>query len=309
VFAYCLLLCLLFSKFAYGNQDIIIISSSGAPVYQQTVEVINQTLAQGNLLQNRVIQPFTIEQLEEQDATHPTRGPKALVITIGSAAADYATQHFIGSPIICGFITRNAFAAITSKLQTPSNITAVYMDQSLQRLFNLATLLRDNQPSYKIGMLSQNTEALKHLTNGKKRQDIEIQSAMLDKNKNPMKVIEPLMKTSDVFIVRPNTSLFNRLVAKLVLQLSMRHKTPVIGFSKNYAQAGALLSLYSSPEDIGKDTANMINHWLRSPEQALPEPQEGSNFSIATNHRIAKKMAMPIDADTLSLELQNMEGK
>ena len=185
------------------------------------------------------------------------------------------------------------------------------MDQSLSRLLNLATLLNIKQTPLKIGMVNQNILELEKSTGkaGLLTADIEVNTASLQKNDNPMKVIGTLMKTSDVFIVRPNTSLFNRLVAKLVLQLSMRHKIPVIGFSKNYSQAGALLSLYATPEDIGLDTANALYSWLASSEQRMPKPKAGLSFSIAINPHIAEKMGIALIANELENELRNKEGK
>lgn len=309
--AYSLLLCLWFSNLVYADHNIVIISSSRAAIYQQTVTAFEQSLAHRELLKIHTLNQFVLDDLNEKDNILLGKGTKAVVVTVGSAAADYAIRHFVDTPIICGFITRNAFAAITSKRPSDNPVTAVFMDQPLSRLLNLASLLKKDQSPFKIGLLSQNTLADQDSANkaGFSTKDIEIESAMLVKDSNPVKIIEPLMKASDIFIVRPNTSLFNRLVAKLVLQLSMRYKTPVIGFSKNYAQAGALLSLYSSPEDIGVDIANIVDTWLRSKGQTMPAPSEGLNFSIEINQHVAKKMAATPDAEKLHSELQRKEGK
>jgi len=306
--AWCLLLFLCFGKAAYGKQKFIVISSSEASIYQQAVTTFEQDITQSGLLSTYSLVHFQLEALKKNNSLAITTEGDT-IITIGSAAADYASRHFAGTPILCGFITRNAFAAIISKQPENPTITAVFMDQSLTRLLNLANLLRTDQSPFKIGLLSQSTETSKTLSNqaNHSAKDTLVELASLQAGNNPMNVIKPLMKVSDIFIVRPNTSLFNRLVAKLVLQLSMRYKTPVIGFSKNYAQAGALLSLYASPEDIGKDTARSLEQWLASPESKMPEASEGQAFSIVINPHIAAKMAMQLAPEELILELHRME--
>jgi len=305
-----LLLFLGFCNFALGNQKIIVISSSEASVYQQAVTAIEQGVAQSDLLSTYSLSHFQLDALKKNNTLAMATEGDA-IITIGSAAADYASRHFTGLPILCGFITRNAFSAITSKFPENPTISAVFIDQSLNRLLNLASLLREDQSPFKIGLLSQSTQAIKTLSDQANHsdKDILVELATLQAGNNPMNVIKPLMKASDIFIVRPNTSLFNRLVAKLVLQLSMRYKTPVIGFSKNYAQAGALLSLYASPEDIGKDTAKRLEQWLATPEKKMPKASEGQTFSIAVNPHIAAKMSVQLAPEKLQLELHRMEEK
>ena len=305
----CLCPCLLFGELAYAEKNIVVISSSNATVYQQAYTAFEEDLERRGLLETYTLNRFQLGDINKT-ALFEVKGT-ASVLTIGSAAASYAIQHYVDTPIICTFITRNAFTSIAAKFPLKKNLSAVFIDQSLSRLLNLASLLGVKQSALKVGMLNQNPLELDKSTgNGRfLGGNIEVKSASLQKNDNPMKVIEALMMTSDIVIVRPNTSLFNRLVAKLVLQLSMRHKTPVIGFSKKYAQAGALLSVYASPEDIGMDAAKTLNNWLPLAGHTMPESKEGSNFSIVVNHHVAKKMGITPNAKELKNELQKMEGK
>jgi len=305
-----LLLFMGFCNFAFGNQKLIVISSSEASVYQQAVRAFEQGVAQSDFLSTYSLSYFQLDALKKNNKIASAAEGDA-IITIGSAAADYASRHFTGIPILCGFITRNAFSAITSKNPGNPTISAVFIDQSFNRLLNLASLLREDQSPFKIGLLSQSTQAIKNLSNQANHSDKDmlVELATLQAGNNPMNVIKPLMQASDIFIVRPNTSLFNRLVAKLVLQLSMRYRTPVIGFSKNYAQAGALLSLYASPEDIGADTAKNLEQWLAAPGKETPEASEGKTFSIVVNPHIAAKMSVQLAPEKLKVDLRRMEEK
>jgi len=332
--AVCFIVFVCFAHSAWADQAIVIISSSGAPVYKRTVDTIDAQLSAEGLSSRYRLQRLRLDRGIDLEASELMQSP-ALIITVGSAAAAFALEHFPERPVICSFITRSAFASISERvLPTGNSVTALYVDQPITRLLKLASLLRAEQSPYKISMLSQRSMAQLGLASdgGGILNDSQINSLILSKDDNPIKKLEPLMKNSDVFIVRPNTSLFNRLVAKLVLQLSMRYKTPVIGFSKKYADAGSMLSLYASPEDIGRDAAKAIavqlsaNNEVNSPaNSAASQPvispknqaispvinkhREGSEFSIVVNQRIARKMGFKLEAKQLKHRLQKLEAE
>jgi len=305
-------LSLWWSDIACAGQKIIVITSSALPAYQRAATALEEQMEKTGLSSSYTTDFWSLDEAKANAAITPVIKRQDLVIVaIGSAASDYAVHHFVDSLIICSFITRNAFDTIGADLPSNNTVTAVFIDQSIERLIRMSTLLRKNQSPYKIGLLGQGVLPDQYMMTGAAgtAQDIEVNARVLSLNENPIKQIEPIMKDSHVFIIRPNTSLFNRLVAKLVLQLSMRYKTPVIGFSEKYAKAGALLSLYASPENIGIDTSNLLNEWLYSPLKLKPAARDGKEFSLVINHRIARKLAMVLNAEQLKSALQKMEEK
>jgi ABC-type uncharacterized transport system substrate-binding protein len=308
-FVITLLSCLLFSQFVFAEQKIVLISSSNSTVYHKALSAFKTDLNKTASLKSYSIKSLLLKDI--QSSEYPSAQAGTVVVTIGSAAANYAISHFENTPILFGFITRSAYESLIAKSPPRADLTAVFIDQPLDRLLNLASLMKRDQSPFRVGILNQNLSKLKNSkdTNRFLTTDIDVTAATLAKQDNPMKTIQSLMRTSDIFIVRPNTSLFNRLTAKLVLQLSMRYKTPVIGFSKNYAQAGALLSLYASPEDIGSDIADTLDQWLNAPEHLISGPKEGSSFSVEVNRHIAKKMNIDLDLDQLERDLRRMEGQ
>lgn len=295
---------------ASASQNIIVISSSSLPAYQQAGKALGRQLQKNGLSSIYPTQFLLLDEITAKAAASVNTGD-TVVVTIGSAAADYAVRHFVDALIICSFITRNAFAAISADLPATHTVTAVFIDQPIKRLIKLSMLLRKDQSPYQIGLLSQRALPVQNIVNELSEPDyiLEVNAKTLSLDENPIRQIEPIMKSSDVFIIRPDTSLFNRLVAKLVLQLSMRYKTPVIGFSQKYAKAGALLSLYASPENIGQDTGNLLNEWLRVPLRLMPVPRDGEQFSLVVNQRIARKLGIEINPEELTAILQNTGGK
>jgi len=306
-----LFLSLCWTEITFASQKIIVITSSELPAYQLAATTLGRQLAENGSSSAYTTEFWLLNEVKAKGTAATMTEKNSVIVTVGSAAADYAVHNFVDSQIVCSFITRNAFNTITADASAENAITAVFIDQPIKRLIRMSTLIRKDQSPYKIGMLSQKFLAEPSLLNegATANNDIEINSATLLLTGNPIKQIEPLMKNSDVFIVRPNTSLFNRLVAKLVLQLSMRYKTPVIGFSEKYAKAGALLSLYASPENIGVDTGIILSEWIGASPNSMPAPRDGREFSLVINPRIARKLRMELDAEQLQSMLKKKEGK
>jgi len=305
-----LLLTILWSNIAAAGQNIVVITSSALPAYQRAAKALERQMALNGMSSSFTTDFWSLEEAKAVAATVNKR-QDAVFVAIGSAAADFAVHHFVDSVVICSFITRNAFETIGADLPASNTVSAIFIDQPIERLIKMSSLLKKDQTPIKIGMLSQNTLPVQSIVSkaAARGLNIEINTRTLSLTENPLKQIEPIMKNSDVFIIRPNTSLFNRLVAKLVLQLSMRYKTPVIGFSEKYAKAGALLSLYASPENIGQDAAKLLTEWLLSPQNSLPVARDGSEFTLVINHRIARKLAMRLDDEQLKAALLKMEGQ
>ena len=290
-------------------KTVVIISASNSPVYEQAIVALKKQLNENQLLLTHTFHHTTLESLINNHNPSSQWQQADLIVSIGSSAAKYVINNINDVPIFCSFITRNAFNAISTMRKSKNPLSAIFMDQPLPRLIKLSTLLQRGQSPFKIGMLTHSSlsaydSAVSHQFSNN---NVEIKSTTLSINESPIKKIEPLMKASDVFIVRPNISFYNRLLAKLVLQLSMRHKTPVIGFSKSYTNAGALISLHSSPADIGIDTANNISRWLLSDTPILAAPKYGQQYSIIVNQHVAKRQNIIVTSEDLHSKLQSLE--
>jgi len=84
------------------------------------------------------------------------------------------------------------------------------------------------------------------------------QTLIIDAGKNPVRQLDPIIKQSDVFIPVADSHLINVTTAKWILQLSYRYRVPVIGYSSNFVDAGALASVYSSAEGVAKQTLELL---------------------------------------------------
>jgi ABC-type uncharacterized transport system substrate-binding protein len=281
------------------------LSSSSSPVYQQVVRTFQNELPKKNSAIEYRFSQYNVKEIQKSKSNNHLWQHADMIVTVGSLAAKYAANNIFNTPIICGYLTRNSFQSIVSDGQKSEHISAVFIDQPDERLIGLASLLQVSKPPYKIALLGDAESSnlpMYERTGG----DVIVTAGELAVDDNPVKKIEALMKSNDVFIVKPSARHFNRLAAKLVLQLSMKYKVAVIGFSKKYANAGALLSLYATPVDAGGDLASTTIDFINT---GLSDRKSGKHFSITVNNKIAGRQGLSLDADNLQSALERQEGE
>ena len=95
----------------------------------------------------------------------------------------------------------------------------------------------------------------------------------------------------------PRRAIYNRDSLKGVLLTSYRNRKPAISYSPAHVKSGALASIYSSPVDIGRHLAQLINQKLKNPDARLPEYQYARFYSIATNRKIARALGIQLPGE------------
>jgi ABC-type uncharacterized transport system substrate-binding protein len=78
-----------------------------------------------------------------------------------------------------------------------------------------------------------------------------------------------------------------------LLLTSFRARVPVVGFSSAYARAGAVMSLYSSPDQIARQAADAVNQWMR--DRNWPHPQHPRHFTVSVNAHVARSLGLKMD--------------
>ena len=125
-----------------------------------------------------------------------------------------------------------------------------------------------------------------------------IQRVRIEESDNPIRLLDPFFSSADAFVPLPHPGSIDRNHAKWILYLASRHRKPVIGFSSRYVDAGALASIFASPEDIVAETVEIIAKWNLLKESPKPWARPGDRFSIKTNPKIARFLRIQIPGET-----------
>jgi len=277
-----------------AGSDIVLLLSSDALPYREVEQGIRATLFERS---DRItISSLTLDTLLK-DETALSEDHRVLV-TIGTRATRYALQENISKTVYSSFITASGLLReIASEKGFPEALQgAVVLDQPAERVVQLAKLI--NPKARKLGTVV-NGSAPNRLDEFKrvvKGQGLQLMAASLFEESNPIADLKHIFASSDVFLVIPDKARFNSKIAKWVLFLSYRHRVPVIGYSKKYTDAGALISIFSTPWQVGRDTGERLQRYLAEQTQSPPfvRLQYPRYFSLSVNDKVAESLGLKV---------------
>ena len=275
------------------ESNVLFVISKKTDIYTEVVGLVKRNL----LDQNATSYQFTTLEgtvfAESQLQFDPD-----LIVTVGASASEVVMRAKPTQPLLSVLITDSAFHILADKYYGSkaeahaSQVSVICLDQPFQRSIKLAKLL---VPDAKIagimtGPSSKNhaEEFVGHAASAgmtPKLVNIKLQD-------NPIHKLEPIIRDSDVFIPIPDNRLVNIATARWILQLSYRYKTPVIAYSKTYLDAGALAAIFSSVENVARQTSEFIANENMSAKGGAHVPAYFSikfNRSVAGNLNIALK--------------------
>lgn len=236
---------------------------------------------------------------------NPSERGRQLVVLIGERAFDSADAG--GLPVLAIVPQR----ARTNAEKKYPLLSVIYFEQPLPRLFNLARLFKAPQAADKTNMLgivaSPETQKLMSsaLSIASERNftlHIETVTSELDVGKAVARVTED----AGVLVAIPDSVVHNANTVQSVLLLTYRAGVPVIGYSAAYLRAGAAVAVYSSPEQLARQTAESIAAIRENrPPPAMQWPRY---FSVGVNSTVARSLGISLpDAEELEKRLATMK--
>ena len=172
------------------------------------------------------------------------------------------------------------------------------LDQPAQRIVALAKLI--NPKARKLGTAVNGSvpNRLSEFERVVSTQGMQLNAAKLFEDSNPIADLKHIFSDSDVFIVIPDKSRFNSKIAKWILFLSYRQRVPVIGYSQKYTDAGALVSIFSTPQQVGQDTGKRLIEAFSKGHFHFPivRLQYPRYFTLSVNDKVANSLGIEIDS-------------
>jgi ABC-type uncharacterized transport system substrate-binding protein len=266
--------------------EVNILLSSDAPYYEQVAQAFTEQLAvqqSGISVRKHVL--VNSEKLLSSEGM--------LIIAIGSKATSQAMASYPDANILSLLVPMAAWLDLNVGSVGGGRYGAVVIDQPFERALLLGKVLNPRASKFGAVFGPSNQSLKKNSVEQASDLGLELHAVDLPPADNPISTISPIIKISEVFIAVPDRAAFNRNIAKWILHLSFRQQIPVIGFSSSYTQAGALASIYSSPENIGRHGAELFAELL--PNRAS-NPATTDNkwrayypkyFTLSTNSEVA----------------------
>ncbi len=226
------------------------------------------------------------------------------IIVAGVDAAKALVGRDIGSAtVIYTMMPLSSYRWLRDNKQLSGADThkVLYIDQPVSRFVSLAKKVFPDIQS--LGFLYGDVSAI--YIDALNAELSARQVSLVDGHLQPkMKLPRDLKKVflkSEALLLLPDPYLYNRRSVQGVLLASFRYKRPLIAYSESFVKAGALLGLFSTPHDIGVDTAALVlcrDGKCRKPASRYFYPK---HFSVLVNSAVARQLGIKVNS---SEELQ-----
>lgn len=231
------------------------------------------------------------------------------VVAVGSKAQRGMQELFAGShtppPVLAILVPRLAFNLAADQAWLRAGLlSAVYVDQPIARQLELIRLALPQ--GRRVGVLIGGGWKLH--TAGLEGAARELGMSLVKSQVGPdglFPALQALLPDIDVLLALPDSEVFNSQTAANILTAAYRRQVPLVGFSPAYVKAGALMALYSTPEQIGKRGGELLRQAMVA--KSLPPPQWPGEFTVGVNEDVARSLGLVLDEKHLGEQLRRRE--
>lgn len=276
----------------------IVLSDESAP-YQDAASSLRAALAQGSA--RAVVNAY------------PPSGRKPdfirenpdLIVAVGVGAAQELAAQNLPIPVLAVLIPRQAFEKI-SRQRDYRFFSAVFLDQPLARQMELIRLATPDRDRVGVVLGPDSQGALKSLQSAASEARLGLAVEKISTAEEMLPALQRVLADSDVLLAVPDPLVFNKGTVQSLLLTSYRYQDPVIGFSHAYVKAGALASVYTTPEQVGRQAGEMALRVLGGRPVWLPAPEYPRYFSVSVNYQVARSLGLSV-GDEAAL-LRSLKG-
>jgi ABC-type uncharacterized transport system substrate-binding protein len=237
-----------------------------------------------------------------------------LIITIGTDAAR-ATRFTAGkAPVLNIMTTKDAFESIWGQRKDGSGkVSAVYLEQPADRQLKFINLVLPHNKNCGVLLGNRSSHLSTDLNLAASGTRLELNIVDISVSRKPIDAIRDIIEDNDVILVLPGTDGFTPNVAKWLLYMAYQREIPVIGFSKALVDAGALGAVHTTPEQIGRQAAEIVfraainSSGKTDKPWRLPSPQYPRYFDVSINGSVARTLKLNLQPDYLAQSLLNLE--
>ncbi len=284
---------------------LLFLSSQESPLYKTFQQGFESSLAMSE--QTPQISYLLAGALESSDAL----AIYDTIVVAGVEAAKTLAQASIGdSKVIYTMLPLSSYQWLKDNQLLADNHQVLFIDQPAYRFINLikTALPAVNTLGYLHGDVS--VAYSQKLEIAAKQHEIEIKDVRLNAEQRLMSTLQDLVRGSDAVVVLPDPYLFNRRTVQGLLLASLRQRKPVIAYSESYVKAGALMALFSSPEQIGHHTAELVSCIEQNCTDATIIEQYPKYFSVRVSRVISRQLGLTISpVEEIERQLHTLEPK
>jgi ABC-type uncharacterized transport system substrate-binding protein len=269
--------------------------SDDAEHYHEVVAAIQSRL--GALCRSGCLRSPVIDTVLQKDFASERARSFDLLVPLGRAAGLAVVRAMPQAPSIYALIPEATWREIEACCAPdPRRTTAVFLDQPVFRHLDLIRLALPDHDH--VGILSGPTSRslLADAEDEAAVRDLRVITKALDAGDPIGPALRDLLPGVQVMLALPDPMIYNRETIVSILLTTYRDRVPLVGYSRAMVKAGAVLALFSSPQDIGRQLGELAQAvWLQRP---LIGPAPARYFRVAANRNVAQSLKLTLPDET-----------
>lgn len=298
------LTCLAAGHATAAEPSLIIVSAERGAAYQESASALLEALGRGGTsIAVTDVQQMLAAELSSSDAKSPR-----MLVALGAQACSALIKRKYQAPVLCTLLPRLSFEGILrdNARQVSPQLSALYMNHPFTRQLDLLQLALPK--ARRVGVLwgpeSMLRDREERMATAARPRGLQLVSEHVAHSEPVFKGLKRVLEDADVLLALPDTQIFNSGNIQNILLTSFRAKIPMLAFSPAYVRAGALLSLYSTPSQIGLQAGVIARGVLQG--RSLGVPEYPSDFVVSVNENVARALGLSLDAHDLTQRLKQL---
>lgn len=220
-------------------------------------------------------------------------GNDDLIILLGMEAYRATRKYSIGNPALLLFVKSSEFTTSSQQFETNSKVVPLYLDQPLERIARFARLALKTENSYTFILGPQSNKKRALIEREFKRFGIKSGFEQITKTETSIDTIEKALSRGNGVVALPDEEAYSPSNAKWLMYKAHQAGVPVIGFSSAFVRAGALAALYTTVDQILKQTEEIVSLWLSSDKNSFKLSRKDyypKYFSVEFNDSVYRSL-------------------
>lgn len=281
---------------APGADTVALILSERAGAYAEVAAELRNALRSG---------PGIIEATPDEAATLARRRPR-LCVAVGTQACRAAAAANSSAPLVCVLVPRFAYERISTAVRGRAK-TALLLDQPVSRQMALIKFAVPERRKVAALLGAESGSLAGALASGAAEQGLRFVSRRVDNADELHAALQVVLDDADVLLAVPDSGVYNSRTVQNILRTAFQSNVPLVAFSPAYVKAGALVAVYATPAQIGRQAAAWVDRFLEG--HPLPPVQHSRDFEVSVNRNVARALGVTIDdGAALAERLHRMEG-
>jgi putative ABC transport system substrate-binding protein len=291
---------------AAAAADLVVVSGDKSPGYSEAAQTMSAEWARAGSDKTEV---QVLYLAEGPGVESPQLGNAKVIVTLGSEALSRVLARDLRIPVVAALIPRAGFERIVREQgrRPAAPVLALYLEQPFPRQIELLRLVLPD--AKKVGVLWGAESGLQTgvLQSGLQARGLEMVSGYVGGNNSLFSGLKAVLEDTDVLLAVPDPQVYSGSSISNVLLATYRARVPVMAFSPAYVRAGALVSLHSTPKQIGAQAASMARALLQG--GAPPASQYPADFTVVLNDHVARSLGLSLDEQTLTERLRRWDRR